>query len=136
VEPVNANEMKHAASLAEWKQRIMDCRASGLPVKAWCTQNSYNASTYYRWERELFGKMKKPATTTELVIRSESMLATTGPEMVELPVSVGEKTATAKEEPVFCPVAVVKVGELELALTNAVSPKLMKHLRKLMPYAE
>lgn len=35
---VNANQMKHAANLAAWKERIVECRASGIPVKVWCEQ--------------------------------------------------------------------------------------------------
>ena len=46
-------ELKHRAKLQEWSARIQDCRSSGLPVRAWCKQEGINASTYYRWEREL-----------------------------------------------------------------------------------
>ncbi len=61
VELVNSNSMKHAASLAEWKDRIMDCRTSGLTVQVWCEKNGLNRSTYYRWEREIFGRMDQDA---------------------------------------------------------------------------
>ena len=46
-------ELKHRAKLQEWAARIQDCRSSGLSVRAWCRQEEINASTYYRWEREL-----------------------------------------------------------------------------------
>ena len=46
-------ELKHHAKQQEWAARIQDCRSSGLPVRAWCRQEGINASTYYRWEREL-----------------------------------------------------------------------------------
>ena len=46
-------ELKHRAKLQEWSARIQDCRSSGLPVRAWCRQERINATTYYRWEREL-----------------------------------------------------------------------------------
>ena len=113
----------------------MECRASGLPVKTWCAQNACNSSTYYRWERELFGRIKKPpAEASELVIRSEVMPVTTKQELVEVPVV--EETAPVIAEPAFRPVAVVRVGDMELSLTNAVSPKLMKQLKELFPHAE
>ena len=46
-------ELKHRAKLQEWAAQIQNCRSSGLPVRAWCRQEGINASTYYRWEREL-----------------------------------------------------------------------------------
>ena len=46
-------ELKHHAKLQEWAARIQDCRSSGLSVRAWCRQERINATTYYRWEREL-----------------------------------------------------------------------------------
>ena len=46
-------ELKHRAKLQEWAARIQDCRSSGLSVRAWCRQERINATTYYRWEREL-----------------------------------------------------------------------------------
>ena len=58
---VNANQMKHAANLSAWKERIIECRASALSVRAWCEQNACTPSTYYRWEREIIGRIKKPA---------------------------------------------------------------------------
>lgn len=133
-ESVNANQMKHVASLEEWKQRIMECRASGLPVKTWCAQNAYNTSTYYRWERELFGRIKKPFAGTDLVVQSEVLPATTQQELVEVPVAEG--TAPANAGPAFRPVAIVRVGSVELSLANGVTPKLMKQLKELLPYAE
>ena len=46
-------ELKHRVKLQEWAARIQDCRSSGLSVRAWCRQERINATTYYRWEREL-----------------------------------------------------------------------------------
>ena len=52
-------ELKHRAKLQEWAARIQDCRSSGLPVRAWCRQERINATTYYRWERELLTGVRK-----------------------------------------------------------------------------
>ena len=46
-------ELKHQTKQQEWAAQIQNCRSSGLPVRAWCRQEGINASTYYRWEREL-----------------------------------------------------------------------------------
>ena len=56
-------ELKHRAKLQEWSARIQECRSSGLSVRAWCRQEGVNATTYYRWERELLA-------TAETVPRS------------------------------------------------------------------
>ena len=32
----------------EWKSIISECRASGMPVKAWCKANGIVEQTYYR----------------------------------------------------------------------------------------
>ena len=46
-------KLKHCIRDREWAAQIQNCRSSGLPVRAWCRQEGINASTYYRWEREL-----------------------------------------------------------------------------------
>ena len=132
---MNANQMKYAARLEDWKQRITECRASGLTVKEWCAQNGCNTSTYYRWERELLGRIKKSAPEeTSLIIRSKTMPAVSKQELVEVPVVEGAAPTTA--ESLFRPVAIVRVSGMEVSLTNAVTPKLMKHLKELLAYAE
>ena len=55
---MNVNDAKHQARLAEWKMLIAQCRSSGLPVKQWCAKNGRDPSTYYRWEREILGRIK------------------------------------------------------------------------------
>ena len=132
---MNANQMKHTAKLDGWKSRIMECRASGLPVRTWCAQNSCNTSTYYHWERELFGQIRKPADETgDLVVRSEMKPVVSKQELVEVPVVEGNAPDISGS--VFRPVAIVRVGGMELTLSNGVSQKLMKHLKELLSYAE
>ncbi len=113
----------------------MECRSSGLPVKTWCAQNECNTSTYYRWERELFRRIRKPASEAmELVVRSESMPVGAKQELVEVPVAEEAIPATAGST--FRPEAIVRAGRLEVSLTNEVSPKLMSQLKELLLYAE
>ena len=50
---MTSTELKHQARLQEWAAQIQNCRSSVLSVRAWCRQEGINASTYYRWEREL-----------------------------------------------------------------------------------
>ena len=50
-------EVKHQGKLQEWQERIIECRSSGKPVKVWCQEQGVSATTYYRWEREIFGRV-------------------------------------------------------------------------------
>ena len=69
---MNANEAKHEARVAEWTERVRECRSSGLSVKAWCAD---------RWEREVLtkasGSLVKRETNQEKAERK--------PTFVELP---------------------------------------------------
>ena len=50
---MNANEAKHQARVAEWTERVRECRSSGLSVKVWCAEQGIKTATYYRWEHEV-----------------------------------------------------------------------------------
>ena len=135
---MNANQMKHDANLAAWKQRIMECRASGQPVKKWCEDNNCNPSTYYRWEREIFGRIKKPpGERLEITPASEMLLPDPRHDLVELPLVESAIVSPASVvQPSFCPVAVIRIGSMELSLANAVSAKLLRQIKELLPDAE
>lgn len=156
---VNALQMKHAAGLQVWRQRIMDCRASGQPVRVWCAQEGFNPSTYYRWEREAFGGLKKSKAQKEASIPAANSCAEQA--LVELPLAgQGRQALDCTEEvglaavgdlhnatysvskrpdasaPAFRPVAILRTGDTELSLTNEVSAKLMRQLKELLSHAE
>ncbi len=136
---VNANQMKHAANLSAWKERIIECRASGLSVRAWCEQNACTPSTYYRWEREIFGRIKKPTLSEPgAEVSNEYLVPIRSQTMVELPIAESDSLPqqTTANTSAFRPAAVVRNGELELSLTNAVSPRLMKQLKEWILHVE
>ena len=78
---MNANEAKHEARVAEWTERVRECRSSGLSVKAWCAGQGIKTARYYRWEREVLtkasGSLVKRETNQEKAERK--------PTFVELP---------------------------------------------------
>ena len=137
---MNVNDAKHQARLAEWKALVAQCRSSGLPVKQWCAENGRDPSTYYRWEREIFGRIKNDSgkKTEELspAARSASP-AVQQPVLAEL--AVAEPTfaaSTVQPEPErFHATAVIRVGKFEMELSNAVSPRLMQQLKELVSNA-
>ena len=61
-------EVKHQGKLREWQERIIECRSSGKPVKAWCQEQGVSAATYYRWEREIFGRVMSCAAGMDLIL--------------------------------------------------------------------
>lgn len=142
---MHATQIKHAANLEVWKQRIMTCRASGLSVREWCSQNAWSTSTYYRWEREAFGSLEKePGDSGDLCT---AVAPVSRQALVELPISgpsvpvspTAEAEALAKEtasDQAFRPVAILRVGDTELSLTNEVSNKLMRQIKELLSHAE
>ena len=142
---MHATQIKHAANLEVWKQRIMTCRASGLSVREWCSQNAWSTSTYYRWEREAFGNVEKEpgnpgdrCTAVAPVSRQALVeLQISGPSVPVSPAAEAEapanETALAQA---FRPVAILRVGDTELSLTNEVSNKLMRQIKELLSHAE
>lgn len=50
---MGVSQMKRAISQKRWKQRIVVCRNSGVPVKEWCRKQGISYPTYYRYEQAL-----------------------------------------------------------------------------------
>ena len=50
------NQAKHEANLAKWRERVRECRNSGLRIYEWCKQNGLNDKTYYKWQREIWDR--------------------------------------------------------------------------------
>ena len=82
-------ELKHHAKLQEWSARIQDCRSSGLSVRAWCRQEEINATTYYRWERELLALAETEPCSSVSAVRFAELPA---PKRVSR--NVAERSAT------------------------------------------
>ena len=117
---MGVSELKHQAKVEEWKQRIMDCRSSGLTVKQWCVAYGGNPSTYDRWERELF---KKNAVCVENSIQAIDNHPKAFPVLAELAEATPQQECPAKNDS-FVPAAIIRVGQIELELSNAVSADL------------
>lgn len=47
---------KHEIKLGQWRERIAECRSSGLQVVEWCRSQGISPSTYYRWQRLVWNK--------------------------------------------------------------------------------
>lgn len=87
---MNANEAKHEARVAEWTERVRECRSSGLSVKAWCAEAGIKTARYYRWEREVLSKAS--GTLAKRGAKPEE--AERKPTFVELPEAGAGKVRT------------------------------------------
>ena len=56
----------------------MECRSSGESVKTWCREQGISVTTYYRWEREIFGRVGREKGVAVPV-------AAGAPELAEVP---------------------------------------------------
>ncbi|MBR1843062.1 MAG: hypothetical protein IJ788_07325 [Oscillospiraceae bacterium] len=66
---MTAWEAKHQVQLAEWNDKVAQCRSSGMTVRAWCEREGIGYKTYYRWERQILSLSRqalKKAGETEL----------------------------------------------------------------------
>ena len=50
-------DIQNAQKTPIWKQRIIECRSSGLSVKEWCKEHGLDFTTYYRWERKILAQL-------------------------------------------------------------------------------
>ena len=46
-------DVQNAQKTPIWKQRIIECRSSGMSVKEWCKEHGLDFTTYYCWERKI-----------------------------------------------------------------------------------
>ena len=133
---MRVSEIKHQAKLEQWKQNILNCRMSGLTVQQWCAEYDCNKATYYRWEREIFKNTDSfaPAGANANTVPA----LPSQPEFTELPLAVLGPQALAEtaQSSRFEPVAIIRIGKVELELSNAVSGSLMRQLKGLMSLAE
>ena len=132
---MQVNEIKHQVKLAEWKQRIIECRSSGKGVMEWCREKGYTRTTYYRWEREIFGRASRANTSEDQPRPLPPMhlelaeLAVANNDRPEVQASSGMMTS-------FHPAAILRVGKVEVSLSNSASANLMGQIKELLRDAE
>ena len=111
---MGAWELRHQASLSEWKQRVAQCRSSGQTVTRWCQEHGIVKKTYYRWEREVVGLAVQQAGEAQ-------------PRFAELP--------APKREPEGSLVAAIQIGETHLEVYDGASPEVVAALCQVLSHA-
>lgn len=119
------------ASLAQWKERVAECRSSGMKVADWCVMNGICASTYYRWERSVVS-----AASGQLQTQNES-LTSVAPATKPSPV-FAELTPVKASPPMRKPenvVATIRCGTVSIDFYADADPSLIVALCKELQYA-
>ena len=63
------NQAKHEAKPAERRERVRECRNSGMKITGWCKENGINEKTYWRWQQPVWEsecKAIEPSKSAEI----------------------------------------------------------------------
>lgn len=102
------NKVNQEIYKKEWKEKIIECRSSGLSVNKWCEINNVSKPTYYYWLKKIRTEICDIITETAPV--SFVPLAVENDRLDEM-----DKSA----------VAVLIKGEIRIELSNSVSKDLL-----------
>lgn len=88
---------------AQWKEWILECRDSGMEIKAWCRLHHLKDNLFFRWRKRLIerGELERDPDTGNL--KENSCNGTTLPQVIQvnLPVSsefrIGSAASSAKQ---------------------------------------
>ena len=53
---INMIMAKHESMINAWRERVMECKTSGLTVAEWCERNHINKKTYFYWQKQVWDK--------------------------------------------------------------------------------
>jgi len=120
---MRVNQVKKAAKREQWKQRIVECRSSGMPVKEWCKQQGICYSTYYHYEHELLNDV--PENTNKL-ISAEIPQALPVP-FVEVPAACQAKSKDNNRV-----VISISAPGLKMKVTGEVAAKVLKQIEQVL----
>lgn len=126
---VKTTDLKRMASLAQWKERVADCRSSGMGVREWCEMHRIHPATYYRWERCVV-----VAASGQLQVQDESptsITPATKPVFAEL-APVKASVPVRRTENV---VATIHCGTVSIDFYADADPSLIVALCKELQYA-
>ena len=51
---INILMAKHESMINVWRERVRECKTSGLTVAEWCEQNHINKKTYFYWQKQVW----------------------------------------------------------------------------------
>ena len=121
---MQVNQMKQAVSREKWKQRIVECRNSGVPVKEWCREQGISYSTYYRHEQAL---LKSARDSSGIPISEQA------PQTLPVPfVDVSEMCQTTSKTNTDSIVIHVSAPGFKLKVTGEAAAKALKEIERVL----
>ena len=129
---------KREVSIRFWQEAIMNCKASGLSIAAFCRQHDLNANAYYYWQRQirkdLLQQQAVPAglTPNKPSPSHREQTSTVEPSATQtmdiVPFSVALNMAKAEHSPlpnITVPSITIRYGKLELDIRDGTPPELL-----------
>ena len=121
--------MTHKAQLQYWVEALhrcaRECAERGISKQQWIAGQGVSAKTFYNWQRRIREAASEQMESKAAVPASES------PVLAELPVAKSvSKAEGTPEASAFKPAAILRVGRMEAALSDAVLPELMRWLKE------
>lgn len=122
---MQVSQIKRATKLEQWKQRIAECRSSGIPVKEWCKQHGICPSTYYRYEQELLRDARE--ANDKLALKAKPLT---------LPVSFVEVSEECQAKPKELPANAISISVsapgFKLKITGEAAVKALKEIERVL----
>ena len=129
---------KREVSIRFWQETIMNCKASGLSIAAFCRQHDLNANAYYYWQRQIRKDLlQQQAVPAGLTPNNPSpshreQTSTVEPSadqtMDIVPFSAAFNMAKAEHSPLpntIVPSITIRYGKLELDIRDGTPPELL-----------
>lgn len=121
---MQVNQMKQAVSREKWKQRIVECRNSGIPVKEWCREQGISYSTYYRHEQAL---LKSAQDSSDIAISEQT------PQTLPVPfVEISEMCQATSKTHTDSIVIQVSAPGFKLKVTGEAAMKALKEIERVL----
>lgn len=133
---MDACEAKRIARVANWRERVVACRNSGLSVREWCQQEGISSKTYYRYERMIldmvtFEQKGDPGRTYEAL----TAIAKDNPNM---PSKVFARLPAPAESCVGNrqPAATVHIGSVSMDIYEGAGEETLRAILRVIDHAE
>ena len=123
------DKMTHKARLEYWVDTLhrcaQECAERGISKQQWIREQGVSVKTFYNWQRRIREAASKQMESKAVVPTSK------GSVLAELPIAKsifkGEESAQASA---FHPTAILRVGGMEVALSNAALPELLQWMKE------
>ena len=116
---INMIMAKHESMINTWRERVMECKTSGLTVAEWCERNHINKKTYFYWQKQVWDHEINTMIPDRLPNRPADLPSTVQFAEISVP-SCSVVSGDAD--------AVLRRGEWTVEIRNTIDPMLLCRL--------